>query len=162
VTAFEQFWAFLQRPDIEGGARVSNDPNDPGGLTKWGISQREYPHEDIRAMTEDRAKLLFRRDYWDVCRCDELPAAVALALADAAFNQGPGTAIKMLQHALGVMADSVVGQVTLRAAHAADANRLNEFFSQRLLRYADSHPLDDRHGWFLRVLKLKDELQRTA
>ncbi len=156
MSAFDRAWAFLQRPEIEGGGLVSEDPEDPGGLTKWGISQRAYPDEDIRNMTEARAKELFRRDYWDEIRGDDLPQTVAIALVDSAFNQGVLTAMVMFQAALGVKADGIFGPVTMAAAwRQADEAHMNDFLCRRLLRYANGHP-KYRRGWFLRVLRLKD------
>jgi lysozyme family protein len=155
MTPFDRCWSFLQRSDVEGGEKVSEDPDDPGGATHYGISQRAYPDIDIRSLTEAQARVIFCRDYWDVCRCDELPDALAIAMGDTAFNQGAGTAIQLLQDALGVKVDGVFGPVTLRAAQRVD---VNEFLSRRLMRYADSKA-KYRRGWFLRVLKLKDAIQ---
>lgn len=158
MTAFDRAWSFLQRSDIEGGARISDDPEDPGGLTRWGISQRAYPDEDIRNMTEARAKELFRRDYWEPIQGDRLPERVAIALADSAFNQGVGTAIRLLQTALNVKVDGVLGPITMSMAmRNGDTEHLNEFLSRRLLRYANGQA-HFRRGWFLRILRLKDAL----
>lgn len=49
----------------EGNGKVSEDPNDPGGLTKWGISQRSYPHLGIRNLTRDEAISIYRKDFWE-------------------------------------------------------------------------------------------------
>ena len=157
MTAFDQCWAFLQRPDIEGGATISDDPEDPGGLTRWGISQKAYPLEDIRNLSEARARFLFRRDYWNACQCDQFPEAVAIALADAAFNQGAGTAIRLLQTAVGVPADGVLGPVTRAAVARQPAIALQDFLSHRLVRYAKGSETY-RRGWFLRVLRLQETL----
>ncbi len=46
----------------EGGSRVTDDPDDRGGLTRYGISQRSYPDLDIRNLTEDQAKEVYKRD----------------------------------------------------------------------------------------------------
>ena len=54
-------------------AGLVNDPSDPGGLTKFGISQRAYPDVNIRDLTLDGAKTLYRKDYWNRCSCDKLP-----------------------------------------------------------------------------------------
>lgn len=158
MTPFERAWMFLQRPDIEGGARVVDDPDDPGGLTKWGISQRAYPALDIRALTEDEAKALFRRDYWEKCNCTAMPPAVAVAVADAAFNQGTRAAASLLQEALRVDPDGIIGPNTLAALHRNRPNEIvNEFLSRRATRYADGKA-KYRRGWFLRLFKLKDAL----
>jgi len=42
-----------------------NDPNDPGGETKFGISKRSYPHLDIKNLTEDDAKKIFIEDFFN-------------------------------------------------------------------------------------------------
>lgn len=156
MSAFERCWQFLRA--VEGGGRIVNDTGDPGGITRWGISQRAYPGEDIRTLTEERAKALFARDYWDRCRCESLPTALAIAVADTAFNQGPETAINLLQMALHVEVDGIIGRITLAAIRAADTGELvNEFLARRLFRYADGN-IRFRHGWFRRVLLLKDAL----
>ncbi len=154
MTALDRAWRFISHE--EGGSRITNDPGDPGGLTRWGVSQRAYPHEDIRNMTEELAKFLFARDYWKPCQCDSLPERVALAVADSAFNQGVKTACVLLQEALKVEPDGVIGFKTLAAAKARDeGDLLNDFISRRLLRYAKGNE-KYRRGWFLRVLRLKD------
>lgn len=74
----------------EGG--YVNDPKDPGGETKYGISKRAYPTEDIKNLTLDRAKGLYKRDYWDKVGADARPWPEALCLFDCAVNQGVGKA----------------------------------------------------------------------
>lgn len=154
MTAFDRAWAFIQRDDVEGGSRFVDDPQDPGGATRWGISQRSYPREDIRNMTETRAKFLFKRDYWDVCHCDALPEPIAIALADSSFNQGPAKAVQLLQEALGVHADGIVGRNTIQAAKSQDAEEvIAQFLSHRALRYSAGQ-LRFRRGWLLRTYRL--------
>lgn len=152
-TAIDRAWAFLMQAE-GGGALVT----DAGGLTKYGISQRAYPDEDIRNMTEWRAQVLFRRDYWEACQCDQLPPALAVAVVDAAFNQGVSAAITLLQHALKVPVDGVMGPVTIAAAQRQGRKAVNEFLARRLMRYAAGESAYQR-GWFLRVLNLKDAVQ---
>lgn len=101
----------------EGG--YVHDKNDPGGETNFGISKRAYPAENIAALTVERAKELYYRDYWLPVRGDDLPPALALVTFDMAVNAGVGTAVKLLQRALGVTADGVLGPVTLAKAGAA-------------------------------------------
>ena len=72
----------------EGG--LVDDGSDPGGLTKFGISQRAYPNLDIRELTIEGAKALYRKDYWNRFSCDKLPPGIALLVFDAAVNQGAG------------------------------------------------------------------------
>jgi lysozyme family protein len=97
-----------------------NDPNDPGGETKWGISKRSYPNVDIKNLTREGAVEIYRKDYWQWCNCDEMPLPVALMVFDAAVNQGKGRACCWLQDALGVDVDGHVGPNTLQALGTAD------------------------------------------
>lgn len=119
----------------EGG--YVNDPRDPGGETRWGISKRAYPGEDIRNLTRERALQLYRRDYWDACRCGEMPWPVALVLFDAAVNQGADYARRTLQAALKVEADGAIGPRTMAALAKADPVPVAiEIQAQRMMRYA--------------------------
>ena len=64
----------------EGG--YVNDPRDPGGETKYGITKRQYPGEDIPNMTLVRAKDIYQRDYWWKAGCDLVPDEVKFDLFD--------------------------------------------------------------------------------
>ena len=64
------------------------DPQDPGGETKYGISKRRYPSEDIPNLTLERAKFLYQRDYWSTQGCDRLEWTQALLVFDCAVNGG--------------------------------------------------------------------------
>lgn len=103
----------------EGG--YVNDKRDPGGETNMGISKRSYHNEDIRNMTRARAAVIYRRDYWDAVRGDDLPAGLDLVAFDAAVNSGVSRGAKWLQGALGVSADGKIGPQTIAAAQAANA-----------------------------------------
>ena len=109
--------AFDRLMGIEAG--YVNNPNDPGGETKWGISKRSYPNEDIPNLTRDRAKVIFKRDFWDRVNADKLPAGVAYQLSDFAYNSGPETATRYFQRALGVADDGHWGPASQAAADAA-------------------------------------------
>jgi len=100
----------------EGG--YVNDPNDPGGETNWGISKRSYPTVDIRNLTREQAKAIYRRDFWNRIHADELPDGTAFQAFDFAVNSGIETAVRKLQRALGVADDGRWGPVTRAAAQA--------------------------------------------
>jgi lysozyme family protein len=115
----------------EGG--YSNDAKDPGGETNFGISKRAYPQVDIKNLTRDAAKQIYKRDYWDRAQCDKLPPTLAYLLFDAAVNSGIGQAIRFLQRALGVADDGVLGPLTLSMVSRADAESIcARFIGQRL------------------------------
>ena len=93
----------------------SDNPHDPGGETKYGISKRSYPAVDIKSLTLADAKALYFRDFWTRAQCDKLPPILAFAVFDAAVNSGIGQAIRWLQRAVGVADDGVIGPLTLAA-----------------------------------------------
>lgn len=124
----------------EGG--YVNDPNDPGGETKYGISKRSYPAENIGAMTLDRAKTIYKRDFWDKARCDELDPVLAFQVFDAAVNSGVSASVKWLQQAAGAVADGAFGPNTMRAVQAIPAGALAaRMTGWRLLA------MTDMRGW---------------
>ena len=135
----------------EGG--YVNDPRDPGGETKYGISKRRYPHLAIATLEREDAIAIYRRDYWQATGCEILPPALGIAVFDAAVNQGPKPAVSMLQACLGVASDGVVGFETTHAARGADVEKvLGDYFARRALRYAALSTFDRfGHGWMRRL-----------
>ncbi len=140
--------AFLRAFSIvvsaEGG--LTTDPADPGNWTggargrgvcrgtQWGISAAAYPTLDIVRLTLTDAQALYRRDYWDRVCGDDLPAAAALLVFDAAVNNGVSRAVRWLQMAAGVTADGVLGAESLAAVHAQPLQALLvEFQAQRMV-----------------------------
>ena len=84
MSAFDRAFGIVV--DVEGG--YSFDPSDPGGETKYGISKRAYPNEDIKNLTLERAKFLYQRDYWNPHDLDSLEWGKALLVFDCAVNGG--------------------------------------------------------------------------
>lgn len=115
----------------EGG--YVNDPRDPGGETKFGISKRAYPQVDIKNLTLGAAKEIYKRDYWDRAQCDKIHPSVAYVLFDAAVNSGIGQAIRFLQRAVNVADDGVIGPMTIAAVTRLDAESVcARYIGQRL------------------------------
>lgn len=113
----------------EGG--TSNHPLDGGKLTRFGISQRSYPKLDIAALTVEQAKALYKRDFWDANQLDQFPLVVAFEFFDCAVNCGAGTAARLLQRALGVADDGIIGPVTLAKAKTMNPDKL----AKRMMAY---------------------------
>jgi len=78
----------------EGG--YANDPNDPGGETKFGICKRSYPELDISKLTLEQAKEIYYKNYWLKSGCDELPYPFNIIVFDTAVNMGRRRAIEFL------------------------------------------------------------------
>ena len=90
---------FAKTLGYEGG--LSNDKYDSGGLTKYGISQASYPNLDIKNLTVEQAKAIYKKNYWDTCKLDEVKdKAVAIQIFDIAVNCGNGGAGKIVQRAI--------------------------------------------------------------
>lgn len=143
--------AFERLIGHEGG--YVNDPRDPGGETKYGISRRAYPGEDIAGLTLARAKAIYLRDYWGPAACDALPPSVRFDVFDLAVNSGPRTAARMLQRVVGEVQDGIVGPRTLQAVQSMPAPRLVARLSgARLAMMADlpNWPAHGR-GWARRI-----------
>lgn len=143
--------AFERLLGHEGG--YVDNPRDPGGETKYGISRRSYPGEDIAGMTLERAKAIYRRDYWGPAGCDAVPDALRFDLFDAAVNSGVPAAIRLLQRAVGEVQDGVLGPLTIQAASSMPAPRIvARFNGARLAMLADlpAWPAFSR-GWARRI-----------
>lgn len=152
---FEQAVAFVLADRIEGG--YVNDPRDPGGETRFGISKRSYPKVNIKTLTRDGAIEIYKRDFWDATNCAALPPKVAVVMFDCAINQGQGVAARLLQNALGVTSDGVIGPKTIAAAAKAKEDDLViQFIGWRLRRYAfTANAATYMRGWANRVLELQ-------
>lgn len=137
----------------EGG--FVNHALDPGGMTKFGISNRAYPGEDIRGMTLERAKVIYLRDYWGPAGCDAVPEGVKFSLFDMAVNSGVKPAIKCMQRAAGVDDDGALGPITLRAVAGMNTSKfIARFNGQRLqlMSSLSTWPAFGR-GWANRIAK---------
>lgn len=144
--------AFDRLMGHEGG--YVNDPDDPGGETKWGVSKRSYPHLNIKELTRDGAKEIYRRDFWDRIHGDRLHDGVAFQVFDFAVNSGIDTAVRYLQRALGVADDGHWGPVSQAAADAmSESDTIMRLNAERLDFYTrlSTWPSFGR-GWARRIV----------
>jgi len=135
----------------EGG--YVNDPDDPGQETNWGVSKRSYPGVDIKHLTREGAKQIYRMDFWHRINADELYDGVAFQTFDFAVNSGIETAIRKLQAALGVADDGYWGPISAAAAKAmSETDQIMHLNAQRL-RYMARLSVFDRfgRGWCNRI-----------
>lgn len=138
LEAYPPYFARAVKDTIlaEGGAMVTNHAWDPGGLTKYGISQKAYPSLDIKSLTEDEAINIYFHDYWVRSGCNRLESKyVASELFDSAVNTGPYRAGQFLQKAINfldssanLVVDGAVGPKT-----AAAANKLSQRYELPLV-----------------------------
>ena len=115
----------------------SDHPADKGGPTMYGITEAVARRVGYRGPMQDLpvelAKRIYREDYWNAVRADQLPPAVRYAVFDAAVNSGVAQSVRWLQRALGVQDDGVLGPITLSAANQANPDALRaRLVAQRL------------------------------
>lgn len=148
----------------EGG--YGNHPSDPGGPTNYGITLTDYrkyinPNgsaADVRAMSREQAKAIYRARYWDALRCDELPAGIDYAVFDYGVNSGIGRSGKILRKALGLPVHiSAVTDAVIKEAGKADAKRIAAAIcDERLafLKRLKTWPVFGK-GWQRRVVEVR-------
>lgn len=126
---------------------------DPGGETKYGISKRSYPGEDIANLTLDRAKEIYRRDFWGAAACDALPEGIKFDVFDMAVNSGVTSSIRVVQRAAGASPDGVMGPATLQALNSIPAARLLARFNGARLAFMAELPTwpSFGRGWARRI-----------
>lgn len=145
----------------EGG--YVNNAADPGGETKYGISKRSYPNEDIKNLTITRAKEIYFADFWSPYKYDGIASdAFATKLFDTAVNVGPKRAFRFAQQALVklgkvVTVDGVFGPGTLAAINSVDNSVLLNVYRGIQAEYykglvaADPSKAVFLRGWLIRA-----------
>jgi len=125
-----RFDVFLDRLiGIEKG--LADDPNDYGGLTKYGISQASYPEIDIAKLTPEEAGKIYYRDFYIPMAIKEIPDdRIAWTVFGFGVNAGPITSIIMLQETLNrisyndIVVDGINGPITQAAIRKENQNEL--------------------------------------
>lgn len=158
---------------MEGG--FVDNPLDRGGRTNRGITQKTYdqwckdrgvPAGDVKDVPEATVAAIYRTNYWNAAQCDALRDRVAMAHFDAAVNHGTEMAAKLLQRAVGVVDDGLIGPLTLTAARAMTENLcLGLLLMERRAYYeriVANHPeqMAFLKGWTARLRKLSEALWR--
>ena len=126
----------------EGG--LCNDSGDPGGLTNFGISQRAYPDIDIRNLTQQEAKDIYKKDYWDANNLGSIiDQPTAGKLLDMAVNMGSYRMGMILQQALtqdfrcAINVDGKIGPETIKASNQQGIYLLQKLRNRSVQFYED-------------------------
>lgn len=125
---------------LEHEGQYSNNPEDPGGETKWGIARRkhlEISAQDWANFDVTKAAAIYRSQYWDACHCDQLAYPIDICTFDTAVNCGVGAANKL----------------------RANSNGPVDFLFNRIEYYV-SLKGDAPDGWFQRVVDLYKQFVR--
>lgn len=122
---------------VEGGYQSPQEAikrRDPGGETKFGICKRQYPQLDITNLTIEQAKDIYRKNYWDMIKGDQLPFPLNVFVFDSSVNQGVDAAKRMLQKTLNVKQDGIIDVETLQKAQAANKEVMALYMADRALK----------------------------
>ena len=74
--------------DVQEGTQLTFDPQDPGGATKFGISQRSHPDVKIENLTREEAEDIYYKEYWTPLNLDNAPSPLDLTIFDTAVHHG--------------------------------------------------------------------------
>ena len=147
----------------EGG--FVNNPKDPGGMTNLGVTKavweayvgRTVDEAEMRALTPDMVKPLYKKNYWDKIKGDDLPDGVDYAAYDLAVNSGTGRAAKYLQQIAGVPVDGVLGPQSMDAIKACNPEETVDAICDMRLDFLQKLPTWETFGkgWGRRVQEVK-------
>ena len=147
----------------EGG--FVNHPKDPGGMTNLGVTKkvweefvgREVDEAEMRSLTPDVVKPLYKKNYWDKIKGDQLPSGVDYAAYDLAVNSGTGRAAKYLQRIAGVPDDGVIGPKSMEAILSCDPVQTVDAICDMRLDFLQKLPTWGTFGkgWGRRVEEVK-------
>jgi lysozyme family protein len=153
-------------PFKRGRYSYMNHPADPGGATMMGVTHRVYdawrhsqglPSRDVKMIEDDEIRAIYKAQYWDLVKGDELPAGVDLAVFDFGVNSGPVQAIRSLQRTLGVTIDGHLGVATLAAVSSADPKTLVDAYMDARVAFGRSlkNYLPFKNGWETRWTRIR-------
>jgi lysozyme family protein len=125
----------------EGG--FVNHPKDPGGRTNLGVTQRVWEEwighpateKDMRELTPAIVAPMYEMRYWRTSYCEKLPRGLDLLVFSMSVNAGAGRSVKLLQDAIGVVADGVIGPNTMAKINEANVETLIDKFSEARTAY---------------------------
>lgn len=155
--------------DFEGG--TNHTVHDRGGLTKWGIAERNYPQVRSNSFTINDAKDIYFKDYWFKSACDEFPAPLAKFMFDTAVNCGQISAAKWLQSSCNIAGgnievDGIIGNITVESVKSLLVYiPISGLSGHRLSRYVymiEKYPEQIKfiRGWVRRVGYLHHAIMR--
>ena len=132
----------------EGG--YVNHPKDPGGETNLGVTKRVYEKwggtKDMKDLTVEDVAPIYKKNYWDRCKCDDLESGVDWAVFDWAVNSGTGRAAKAIQKICGATQDGAIGPKTLALIGKQDTQYVVEEFGKIRQDFYESLKTFDTFG----------------
>mgnify|MGYP001202667964 FL=1 len=154
----------------EGG--YVNHPKDPGGMTNLGVTKRVYDdwigrestEQEMRDLTPADVGPIYKKNYWDRVKGDDLPSGVDWCAFDWAVNSGSGRPAKAIQRAVGAAADGAIGPMTLKAVADKDPKEIIEYVFQVRQSFYESLKTFETFGkgWTRRNKETLDQALQMA
>ena len=154
----------------EGG--YVNSKHDRGGMTNLGVTKRVYDEwigresteQEMRDLTPDDVAPIYKKNYWDRVKGDQLPSGVDWCAFDWAVNSGSGRPAKAIQRAVGATQDGAIGNQTLGLVAEKDPKFIIDYVYT--VRQAFYEGLDDyKHfgrGWSRRNTETLHQAMKMA
>jgi lysozyme family protein len=142
-----------------------NHPKDPGGETNLGVTKRVWeewvghPVESLKKLTKEDVAPLYEQKYWRPCYCEVLPRGLDFVVFSMGVNAGPGRSVKLLQSAIGILPDGIIGPRTRALISSSNGADIVAKFSEVRREYYKSlktFPIFGR-GWLARVDREEEE-----
>ena len=132
----------------EGG--YVNHPSDPGGETNLGVTKKVYQEwggtKDMKDLTVEDVAPIYKKNYWDRCKCDDLESGVDWVVFDWAVNSGTGRSAKAIQKICGASQDGAIGPKTLALIKTQDTEYVIEEFGKIRQNFYESLKTFDTFG----------------
>jgi len=149
----------------EGG--FVNHPRDPGGMTNLGVTLRVYEkwvgkkvsEQEMRDLTVEQVAPIYKHNYWDKCKCDDLPSGLDWSIFDWAVNSGPGRSAKALQGIIGATQDGGIGPKTLQLVAEHNPKEMIEKMHDKRQGFYEGLKTFDTFGkgWSRRNLETREK-----
>ena len=149
----------------EGG--YVNHPKDPGGETNLGVTKRVYEdfggEKEMKDLTKADVEPIYKKNYWDRVKGDDLPEGLDLCIFDFAVNAGPGRAAKFIQRLVNTTVDGGIGPNTLKCIndhveHYGVSTTIDQYQSERQNYYEGLSTFETfGRGWTRRVNEVTEK-----
>lgn len=171
-----KFWKLT--PEVEAGlietpaqrkmCGYTNDPDDHGGETKFGIAKSANPGLNVSTLTWDAAKRVYYKNYWLAGDCQNMPARLAFLHFDGCVNHGVGRASKFLQKSVGAVADGDIGPATIACISNFDeieiCERICSIRAEFYHKIVANNPSQGKflNGWLTRIREVEQFVTDTT
>ena len=137
-----------------------NHPRDPGGMTNLGVTKKVYEkwvkrkvtEQEMRDLKPENVAPIYKTNYWDAVRGDDLPSGLDWAAFDWGVNSGNSAPAKAIQRCVGVSVDGAIGPMTLKAVADHDPEKIITYLYDVRQKYYESLSTFDvfGRGWSAR------------